>query len=468
MKTILPGIILIISLGTSFAQPADSLLVKSAYEQAWDVAMKDSIISADEKALLNIIEAQPTAVDHSKALKPQLTNIHGKTLNQSGRWPLVMQNIAIGSGLYGWGIPYVLHAEDDRWYVGGVMISAGSAFYLTHKYTKNMEMSHARTQMMRYGSLVGLRYGLGLNAILGLSDGLDDVELEETTDPETLWMWVLMGSVPVGHYTGEYMFEKFNPTNGQAWVWSMWTGISGMTARQLYTALGGRPDEPDAIEEPDWDSPFVDIAQHELDMAKFNVDMEKWNEEMEKWDKPLALIEFVAYPVGATIGHYIVKDKQYSFGDAFMLIQGWGFGAINTMMLQSILFEEGDDDVFQLVSLIGAIGHTYIYDQWIAKDDFTFGQSTLMMLGSGSGIAFGFGTAILLDITDKEPMLTMALAGYGVGSWFTRKILDVTPNGSLTTNNSNRISLNPTAMTTRNSDNKLSLIPALELNISFK
>jgi hypothetical protein len=447
LKTILPGIILIISFGTSFAQQADSLRVKSAYEQAWDVVMKDSIISADEKALLDIIGAQSTAVDQSKAPKPQLTIKSSQTLDKSGRWPLVLQNIVIGAGLYGWGIPYVLHADDGRWYVGGTMMSAGGAFYLTYKYTKDMEMSHARTQMMRYGSLLGLRYGLGINQLLELDGG-------DGHEKETVWMWVLMGSIPAGHYAGEILFEKYNPTNGQAWAWSMWTGIAGITAGLAHSVVDEQPKQP----EDSWDQ-------------WGNYDQAAWDEhdkEMDDWDTRKTVTQLIAYPAGIAAGYYLTSDKQYTFGDALMLMQGWGYGYFNTMMLQSLFFDDGDEDMFFLMASLGAIGHVYMYDRWIEDDDFTFGQSTLMMLGSGSGVVFGFGTAILLDITNKEPMLTLALAGYGTGTWLTRKMLDIGPDGSLAKANSNRISLNPTALSVWDSNNKLSLIPALELNISFK
>ncbi|MEA3286259.1 MAG: hypothetical protein U9Q77_02625 [Candidatus Marinimicrobia bacterium] len=470
MKAILSSLLLFVFFIGLTAQETDSLKNQSLYRQAWDTAMIDGKITDEERALMNIlVESLVLAVDSSQVWETQWNYKIPRSLDQSGRWPLVMQNIAIGAGLYGWGIPYVLHADDDRWYVGGVMVSAGGAFYLTYKYTREMDVSHARTQMMRYGELLGLRVGQGINSILKLDSGLDESqEDEEDRDPETLWVWTLMASVPAGHYAGEYLFEKVDPTNGQAWVWSLWTGISGMTARQLYSAIGGRPDEPDELMEPDWDSPSFDMNQYELDLQMFEEEMERHDEEMEKWEKPLAIVELVAYPVGAVIGHSLVKNKQYSFGDAMMLMQGWSFGYMNTMMLQSIFFEDGDPDMFVLMSSLGAIGSTFAYDRWIKNDDFSFGQATLMFLGSTSGTAFGFGTGILLDVRDRESLLTLALAGYGAGTYLTRQILDVKADGSLTHETSNRISLTPTALPVLGSDQRVTLIPGLNLRVSFK
>lgn len=442
MKAFLASILLLFIVGELRAQEIDTLQNQSHYKHALDTALADGKISQEERALLNImVESLLLSVDSSRVWEQRKVQPFNKPLDQSGRWPLVLQNIAIGSGLYGWGIPYVLHAEDGRWFVGGVMVSAGSSFYLTYKYTQKMEMSHSRAQMMRYGSLVGLRYGFGLNQLLDLDSGGDN-------DRETLWVWTLMASVPAGLYGGELLFDKYNPSNGQAWAWTMWTGVAGLTTRLIYKAISPEPAQ-------DWD----DYNYRETDESKSRRD---------DWFKKRVVSELIAYPLGAWYGQKLVQDKQYTFGDALMLMQGWGFGYFNTMMLQSLLFDDGDEDTFFMVAGLGAIGSTFAYDHYIWDDDFTFGQSTLMLLGSASGTAFGFGTAILLNIDNNNGMLSLALAGYGTGTWMTRKILDVLPNGSLAYSGSTQMSLMPTLMPTIDSREMVTLIPGLDLRISFK
>ncbi|MBC8375332.1 MAG: hypothetical protein H8E26_04745 [FCB group bacterium] len=434
MKAILLVVLYFLTSSDLIAQQLDTLKNQSSYKRAWNAANANGKISSEERILLDImVESLLLSTDSSKAWEQSWTPLFNKPLDQSGRWPLVLQNIAIGSGLYGWGIPYVLHAEDGRWFVGGVMVSSGGAFYLTYKYTKDMEMTHARTQMMRYGSLLGLRYGSGLNQLFELDGGDEE-------DRETLWAWMLMASLPAGHYGGEILFDQYEPTNGQAWVWTMWTGVAGVTSRLIYNAIS---DEPS--------------YEYETDENRYDT-----------WFKGRTITELIAYPLGAIYGYKITKEKQYSFGDALMLMQGWAYGYYNTMLVQSILFDEGDDETFFMVAGLGAIGSAFLYDHHIQNDDFSFGQSTLMLLGSASGTFFGFGTAILLDVTDREPMLSMALAGYGAGTWFTRKILEVKPDGSLAQTESTRLSLLPTVIPSIGPDEKVTLIPGIGLNITFK
>ena len=127
----------------------------------------------------------------------------------------------------------------------------------------------------------------------------------------------------------------------------------------------------------------------------------------------------------------------------------------------------GDLSAFFMVAGLGAIGSTLGYDHFIRGDDFTFGQSTLMLLGSASGLAFGFGTAILLNMNEKEPMLILALSGYGAGTWLTRSILDVQPDGTLDHNLQTRMSVMPTIIPTLGAQDKINLIPGIDLRLSF-
>ena len=369
-----------------------------------------------------------------------------QALDQSGRWPLVLQNIILGASLYGWGIPYVLHAQDGRWMIGGEMISMGGAFYLTYQHTKEREITHARTQMMRYGSLLGLRYGLGVNELFKLDGG------DQEDDRQTLWAWILMTSVPVGYYGGDYLYEKVDPSNGQAWAWTMWTGAAGLSSRLIYNVFDSGPDYPN--------------ISHLL--ANYDAEWDRYHEDLADWEKRKTIAELIGYPLGLYAGYQLTRNKQYSFGDALMLIQGWGYGYFNTMMIQSLLTDNEDDEVFYMVNSLGAIGSALAYDRWIKSDDYSFGQATLMMLGSASGTAFGFGTAILLNLNEKEPMLTLALLGYGGGTYLTRQILDVKSNGALSQSSFSHVSLAPTVLTVFGSDQKLRMTPALDFRISIK
>lgn len=433
---------------TISAADLDSLEQRTVYQKAWQVAMQDGKISPEERPLLNILgESQGIPKDSSRSWEIQWRGPSKVVLDQSGRWPLVAQNMVLGVGLYGWAIPYVLHAEDSRWIVGSEMLSLGSAFYLTYNYTRNKSVTHAQTQMMRYGELIGLRYGLGINQLLDLDSG-DDTG--DGSNRETPWAWVLMASVPAGHYAGEYLFDRYQPSNGQAWAWTMWTGVAGVTARLIQGALDSAPSEPD------------------FSMYYSETEQALYDEELLSWKKRVTSLELLAYPLGAVGGYYLTRDKTYSFGDALMLFQGWGYGYFSSMMLQSLLFDNGDEDVFFMNAGLGAIANTFVYDRLIRGQDYSFGESILMALGSGSGIAFGFGAAIILNLDKKEPLLGLALAGYGAGTYLTHMIIDPGADGSLSSAGGTRISMMPTVLTASTQSGKAAPTLGLGLNISFR
>jgi len=447
MRNIISVIVAYICISVSFSQ--ETFSAHLTYERAWNTAMLDGAISSEERALLNILSESLAIPQDSVTVIENILSIDKEdVLDQSGRWPLVLQNMIIGAGIYGWTIPYVLNAEDFRWYAGTEMLSLGGAFYLTYKYTKEMKISHARAQMMRYGGLVGLRYGLGINTIFDLYNREDDEN--NTIEKRKAWALILMASVPAGIYGGDYLFSKLDPTNGQAWVLTQWTAIGGISSRAITN--------------------FFDPAPYYNNEDDYHYDDEEYEQrekDYEAWNRRHTSIELlVGYPLGFYLGQKLTMDKNYSFGDALMLYQGYGYGFFNTMMLQEILFNEFDEKRWMLFNTIGAIGSMFFYDRWIADEDYATGHSILLALGSASGLAFGFGTAIILDVQDIETMMAMALAGYGFGTYFTRKIVDVYPDGSLADNSQLKFYVMPTIFPSR-SNNQIKMVPGLSLQINF-
>jgi len=447
MRNIISVIVAYICISVSFSQ--ETFSAHLTYERAWNTAMLDGAISSEERALLNILSESLAIPQDSVTVIENILSIDKEdVLDQSGRWPLVLQNMIIGAGIYGWTIPYVLNAEDFRWYAGTEMLSLGGAFYLTYKYTKEMKISHARAQMMRYGGLVGLRYGLGINTIFDLYNREDDEY--NTIEKRKAWALILMASVPAGIYGGDYLFSKLDPTNGQAWVLTQWTAIGGISSRAITNFF-----DPD---------PYYN---NEDDYHYDDEEYEQREKDYEAWNRRHTSIELlVGYPLGFYLGQKLTMDKNYSFGDALMLYQGYGYGFFNTMMLQEILFNEFDEKRWMLFNTIGAIGSMFFYDRWIADEDYATGHSILLALGSASGLAFGFGTAIILDVQDIETMMAMALAGYGFGTYFTRKIVDVYPDGSLADNSQLKFYMMPTIFPSR-SNNQIKMVPGLSLQINF-
>ena len=152
----------------------DSLQRVMIYKQAFKTASFDKRIKDDEKAILKSLrKSLYLSKFDAKNIEYNISISEENILDQSGRWPLVLQNIAWGAGLYGWGLPYMLNVDDEKWFVASELMSFAGSFYLTYKYTENMDIPHSRAQMMRLGSGIGYHYGYALGKIAGVDFDFD-------------------------------------------------------------------------------------------------------------------------------------------------------------------------------------------------------------------------------------------------------------------------------------------------------
>lgn len=385
--------------------------VQDIYRAAYIIARRDGSIDDRERAVLDTLQSTLVlSPDDVARIKDYVKANLATPIDQSGRWPLVLQNMAYGAGMYGWMIPYVLEAKDVKWTIGAEMMSLASAFYLTYKYTKNMEIPHSRSQMMRLGSLIGLRYGFGINTCFDLMD-------EGRT-----WAWILMASVPVGTYVGDLLYKRWQPTNGESWVLSLGSEMAGYTIRELHQMLVPMRRDP---KEPIYDPESEEYQQWEKEYAEWEVEQSRWEKDYKKWLKPHTVLDMVGYPLGLYLTRRYFLDNNYTFGDALMLIQGRALGLTYGLMTAEMLAMDFDKEAYRIFPLIGSFGGVLFYDRFIDGYDYTFGHSILSFLGTGSGMAFMGGCAVIFEIENRKVLESMVMAGGIAGLYLSNSILDL-------------------------------------------
>jgi len=372
--------------------------VDSLYLEALETVYQDTRVADEERSLLDLLaRSQHLSPDEALHLEEAYVGSLPARLDQSGRWPVVAQNMVWGAGLYGWGIPEVLDAEDEKWYIGMEMFSLGISFALTQRYTRNMDIGYARAQMLRSGSVLGLRYGLGIGTALNLDDHEDD---------DGMVLLPMLG-VPLGTWVGDRLWQRWQPDHGESWSLTLWSGVAASLTWNAYSALSGVP--PRYLDE------FDPIYPDEY------LDNPEWDE----WNQTAVLLELAGYPLGLWWGNRFNQSRDITFGDALMLTQGWGYGWLASYAVLDILIGEDKlgDDVFLLLGSAGAVGSIYLYDHWIRPYDYSFGQAFLEALGTGAGIMAGFGTAIITEIDEPKAMEALGLTGGILGARLTHRIL---------------------------------------------
>ncbi|MEE8335389.1 MAG: hypothetical protein V3S48_03020, partial [Candidatus Neomarinimicrobiota bacterium] len=88
----------------------------SIYKQSYDQAFQDSVLTIEEQKMLDILQESLKLSDADISnLKTVEENISEKPVfSQAGRPWIIVQNMSMGNGLYGWGIPYIADINDGE------------------------------------------------------------------------------------------------------------------------------------------------------------------------------------------------------------------------------------------------------------------------------------------------------------------------------------------------------------------
>ncbi|MDD5766272.1 MAG: hypothetical protein PHW79_08535 [Candidatus Marinimicrobia bacterium] len=418
------------------AQTTDSTKTK-IYLDSYRAALSDGELTPEESAMLKTLQKSLGLAELEIDSVKTATALHlPKMIDQSGRWPLVLQNMMFGVGLYGWAIPYVLDADEAKWYVAGEMISLSAAFWMTYQLTKKMEIPHARSQMIRYGSLVGALSGITLNEFL------------EPGDYTKVNCLIMMASIPAGAILGDRYYQKLKPSLGQSWAMTQWGEIGANTSREIFTQFWAEPEPPeyDWVNWDDWE---------DQDKA--------FQRDHQNWAKYQMLFYTMGYPLGTWVENKFFSDRQYTFGDGLMI----SWGRLTGMAYGNFLYDlisggSNNSQTEGLFNAVGSIGGAVAMDRFILKKDYTTGQSILMVLGAISGGCFAAGIPIIFEVDDSRVYDIVAIGGSLGGYYLTDRVIDVRSEANSSLKETNSFSIAPTLIPHKNK-----ILPGVHLSMTF-
>lgn len=367
------------------------------YRRVYQAALADSIITPEEQRMLEALQqALGLHRDEVDLALGEVAPPQPPGPQSTGRWTLMAQNMAWGMGLYGWGIPFVLDVRDFKWYIGGEMFSLGSALYLTWKYTEGMDLPESRSQMQRFGGLVGLHYGAALSGIMKLSDRPN--------------VFLLMAAVPAGTWVGDRFYRSWRPSTGQAYALALHGELGRSVMGQIYRQVYVHPEEPEWGIGEDW--------------AAYDQRYETYEDDRDDWKRLDRVFQVSGYPLGIYLGRRHYGERQYSFGDAMMLTLGRGVGTLYGLLLADLAgLEFGEqDNPRRWFTIGGGLGGLVGIDRYIQGRDYTFGQAAIMALGGAAGGAFALGLGFIIE-AESDFFKVAAIAGSLAGFGLTRKIV---------------------------------------------
>ncbi len=421
----------------------------SIYRQTYEAAIKDNRLSNDEKTLLKSLQRALNLNANQVNLIEQKLKIRYGDGEQTGRWQFVLQNTGWGAGLYGWGLPYLFGKDETRWMIGMEMLTLGSTFYLSQRYSEKMDLPLARSQMLGLGSSIGLHYGFAINELFELNNE-DYYEFEGDEDEKRVWMATLMSTVPIGMLTGQYLYNRWQPDYGRTWVLSLGSLVALNSAFDLQVALDPEPEEP------------MITYPHQAEVNKYDA----WVTKHTKWEKRRALVTMAAYPLGLLGSKILTENKNYTFGDALMPFQGYLSGIVYNYMILDIL--DVDNQPLHRLGNIGlGFSGIYLYQKMIDGYDYTFGESLLMGLGTVSGMAFGLGTAVITEASSRVTSFLVLTGGIS-GTLLTKPMITPQKDMEILNSKESKFSIYPAIFLekSRNKKDAIKILPGL--NFSFQ
>lgn len=177
-----------------------------------------------------------------------------------------------------------------------------------------------------------------------------------------------------------------------------------------------------------------------------------------------------SYPISLYLGNKIFGEKNYTFGDAIILYQGYGTGMLYSLMAADVLGGRNldeDDNIFNFALMGGGIAGTFLYEKMLTGNDYSFGESLILGVGTISGITFGAAIGVIAEA--EFEFFEIAMIGGGIaGTILTNRILSPEKTSKNIKDDGYKLSVLPNFNILPSQKNVLkSVLPGITLDIIF-
>ena len=321
---------------------------------------------------------------------------------QEGRGGLVLGHTLLGVGYHGWAVPAALDVSSAQGAVAAYLLTAGTAFYLPYRLTRDRAVTETHRNLSLYGGTRGIVSGLFAGDLVG----------GDRDDGRGSGRARLAGGVVGGAAGGTLGFlavDRWNPELGDAELWAA-LGDVGLLVGAATAYLAG-PYKEETFLRSDHGFEFTDTrisnrrAGHALTLA--------------------------GQGAGLAAGAWLGRRRSYSTGDVSALrsatVAGVQTGA--TVARLAGVDEWGDPLVGAM--LAGGLGGLVAGDRWMGPRGLSTGEGLLVNAGHLAGTATAAGLTYLLvnEIDGNETLLlsTSTLGGMLGAGLVWRAVVDNAP-----------------------------------------
>jgi hypothetical protein len=315
-------------------------------------------------------------------------------MDRDGRGSLVLSQTLLGLGFYGWAVPVILDLDEAQSFVAAYLLTAGAAFYIPYRLTRNRSVSRAHSNLTFYGSTRGMLTG-GL-----LSDAL--LSEDSTDEGRKRLAGTLVGSV-AGSLLGFTAIDRLNPTEGRASLWGA-MGDFGFAGGAALAHLAGPYDSEDVL-----------VQDGEFSYT-----------ERELRNPAVGHLITVAGGVVGLLASSRIGGPNFTQGNASGLRSSGILGAqvgltlARTLGIESerrdgdLVVVEDDTRVLAAGGLVGGIAGIYLGDRLLEGKRFTSGEGLLINAGHLAGGVTALGiTYLIAEDVDDNALLYLATSTVG-------------------------------------------------------
>jgi len=371
-------------------QQPEGSVTDSLYLKAYRSALADSVISTEEKALLELIKNRRPITKETQTRRLEKTS--GSTFlpgvnPRRARWLSLYRNMLLGNALYGFGIPYVLGAESPSVYLGSQLLAVGIGYYIG--FVKPPQKTYTLAQY--YSEMSGLELVVG--SILPLYSLAGSDNWDKFDPDRKIFISYMMLTAPLGIKWGQKQYNNLRVTgdlaDGQSMLLHMSLYLGAYEGYKLYVMYF-------------WDT-VDDPEREELAKRYFNL----------------------AWYSGAALAYFglrtRVRNHEITSGDA-MLFRAAGIEALLVAyhlkrLLKLDLMSERDEVKRDLVDLLTLNGIVYYALRVIEKFNLNLNQAYITQLGGVAGLSAWYGVGYLLKLDFDNPFVRSVSVASTLGGW---------------------------------------------------
>ncbi len=343
-----------------------------------------------ERRLLAEVELQAFRDRLSELLDEQDVRVLG---TQEGRGGLVVGHTLLGLGFHGWAVPVTLGVSSAQAGVASYLLTAGAAFYVPYRLTRDRTVSDTHRNLSMYGGTRGVLTGVLLGGLLA-----SDATLRVNDDRERLRLGGGVAGGVAGGIAGFHAVDRWLPDPGTGALWGA-LGDAGLAAGAALAYVAGPYAEEEVIR---------------------GEDGFEWIERRRRSRRAGHAITVAGQAAGLTAGAWLGHRRTHSEGDVAALRSSMILGAqLGATATRGVGVEEGRG--IAAGALAGGLGGTALGDRLLAPRNLTRGEGLLVNAGhlAGGAVALGVTYLIVDDLDDRELLyLSTSTAGSILGAGF--------------------------------------------------